>query len=127
MLSTAPKIGTLRLWLRAHRGEDLPEWLSRGCPTDPRITRFIGTPGATEQRTWARLLADVGQRAGMGFVYGVIEARAAAWNSRSARLHGRGCATEAVGCVLAKTGLTPASADWQDSPARISTGQHFGL
>ncbi len=124
MTSRAPEIDTPRLRLRAHRREDLPECLSLW--SDPIVTRFIGAAGASEQRTWARLLAYVGHWEVMGFGYWVIEERASGrfageigfadfrrdgapllrtgaelGFALASRCHGQGYATEAVRCVLA--------------------------
>ncbi|MHB1870937.1 MAG: GNAT family N-acetyltransferase [Steroidobacteraceae bacterium] len=124
MMSTAPEIDTPRLRLRGHRRDDLPECLSLW--SDPLVTRFIGAPSASEQRTWARLLAYVGHWALMGFGYWAIEERASGrlvgeigfadfrrdaapllrtgaelGFALASRCHGQGYATEAVRRVLA--------------------------
>jgi RimJ/RimL family protein N-acetyltransferase len=71
--STAPRLETERLILRAHRVEDFP-----GCAAmwrDPRIIEFtIGTE-SPPQRTWQRLLAYCGHWTLLGFGYWALESK----------------------------------------------------
>jgi RimJ/RimL family protein N-acetyltransferase len=66
-----PVLETPRLRLRGHRHDDLPRCVAMW--SDPDVVRFIGGEPASEQRTWARLLAYVGHWILMGFGYWVIE------------------------------------------------------
>lgn len=120
---SAPLLETPRLRLRGHRESDLPQCAAMWA--DPEVTRFIGGEPASEQRTWARLLAYVGHWALMGFGYWVIEQRATGefvgevgladfkrdiapamkgcpelGFAIAARFHGKGYATESVAAVV---------------------------
>ena len=122
--SPVPVLDTPRLRLRGHRAEDLPRCV--GMWADPDVVRFIGAEPASEQRTWARLLAYVGHWALMGYGYWAVEERGSgefvgevgladfrrdiAAPMRGSpelgfalvpRFHGKGYATECVRAVLA--------------------------
>lgn len=72
--TSIPTLETERLRLRAHTLEDVPS--SVAMWSDPRVTRFIGGIPATEQQTWARILAYLGHWTLMGFGYWALEERA---------------------------------------------------
>ncbi|HVK73496.1 MAG TPA: GNAT family N-acetyltransferase [Kofleriaceae bacterium] len=119
-----PSLATDRLTLRGHRIEDYDECVALWG--DAVVTRYIGGRPFTAEEVWARVLRYVGHWALLGFGYWVVRERAtgrlvgevgfadfhrdivpsfegrpeAGW-VLAPWAHGKGCATEAVGAVLA--------------------------
>jgi len=120
--SEVPVLETERLKLRGHRPDDFKE----GCAlwADPVVTRYTGGRPFTPEEVWTRLLRYAGHWRWMGFGYWAIEEKATGrfagelgfadykrdieppldgapelgWIV-TPRLHGQGCATEAVRAV----------------------------
>jgi RimJ/RimL family protein N-acetyltransferase len=120
----APLIETVRLRLRAHRVEDLPECAAMW--RDPEVVRFIGGRAFTREEVWARMLRYAGMWGVMGHGFWAIEEKASGdligevgvmearrdmepsfegepevgWALVPAA-HGKGYASEALGAALA--------------------------
>jgi RimJ/RimL family protein N-acetyltransferase len=123
-MTTAPRLETERLILRAHVLDDFAD--SATMWSDPVVTRYIGGAPLGEEASWARLLRYVGHWSLLGFGYWTLRERGterfvgeagfadfrreldppvarrpeAGW-VLAPWAHGRGLATEAVRAILA--------------------------
>jgi RimJ/RimL family protein N-acetyltransferase len=122
LTTTIPILQTERTILRPHRLEDFDAYATMWA--DPLVTRYIGGKPRTRQESWLRFLRHPGMWHMIGFGFWAIEERAtgrfigeagfhdvkrdieppldapeAGW-SLAVEAHGRGLATEIVGCFL---------------------------
>ncbi|MEP4037010.1 GNAT family N-acetyltransferase [Pseudophaeobacter sp.] len=119
---TAPTLQTDRLILRPHGVEDFDEVAALWA--DPQVVKYIGGAPNSAEQSWARLLRYIGHWQALGFGYWAVcdresgeflgevgfanyrreispplpEVPEAGW-VLATKAHGRGLASEAVGCI----------------------------